>query len=177
MAKTMWDASTPPATQPTGFDAAAGYIGGDTPHVWTKSEWARLGQTAKLPVWVRSNPPSGTQGAAQGTADAFAALERLHAIGVPRGSTVALDLETAVSPVLVGAFHDVMRWAGFYVWVYGSRSTVFANPVCDGYWVADYTHVPHMAAGKNVRATQWTDGQVFDQSVVRWWQWRNRMWR
>ena len=48
MAKTMWDASTPPASVPGGpWDAAAGYIGGDTPHIWTVAEWRHLGGLAK----------------------------------------------------------------------------------------------------------------------------------
>jgi hypothetical protein len=174
----MWDASTPPQTLPTGYDAAAGYVGGDTPHVWTLAEWRNLGSLPKLPIWVRSNPPTGaTQAAAQGKADAFAALEQLYKIGCPRGYTVALDLETAVSGALVNAFGSVMRWAGFYVWVYGSKSTVFGNPGLDGYWVADYTGQPHFATGPDVRATQWTDGPAIDKSLVKWWSWRNRLWR
>ena len=178
MAKTMWDASTPPASPPAGYDAAAGYIGGDTPHVWTPGEWRRLGTLPKLPIWVRSNPPASAGAArAQAHSDAFAAIEQLYRIGARPGSTVALDLETAISPVYVGAFNDVMRWDGWHVWPYGSRSTVFSNPACAGYWIADYTGVPHMVAGAQVRATQWTDGALFDKSVVKWWSWRRRLWR
>ena len=69
-----------------------------------------------------------TPRAVNAVADAFAALERLYALRVPRGVTVALDLETAVDGGYVRTFHWVMRWAGFYVWVYGSASTVFGNP-------------------------------------------------
>ena len=172
MSKTMWDASTPPAVQPPGFDAAAGYIGGDTPHVWTRTEWDRLGKTPKLPIWVRSDPASST-----GRADALAALGQLQHIGAPPGCTVALDLETAIAPGFVTAFGIVMRFFGYHVWVYGSRSTVFSNPPLDGYWVADYTNIPHFAAGNGVRATQWEEGTIFDPSVIRYWQWRNRLWR
>lgn len=175
MARTMWDASTPPTPHPTGYDAAAGYIGGDTPHIWTLQEWRQLGSTAKLPIWVQDGPqPSHAE------AEAFTALERLYEIGCPRGSTVALDLETsatAATQAYVKTFHSVMQWAGFYVWVYGSRSTVFTNPPCDGYWVADYTGQPHFAAGPSVRATQWTSGPAVDKSVVKYWSWRNRLWR
>jgi hypothetical protein len=87
----MFDASTPPASAPPGYRAVAGYIGGDTPHVWTDAEWRRFGKLRKLPIWVRSNP---TQVDAE--ADAFAALERLFELNIPRGTTVAVDLETAV---------------------------------------------------------------------------------
>ena len=173
LSRAMWDASTPPPNNPPGFQAAAGYIGGNTPHVWTRAEWQRLGKLAKLPIWVRSNPTT----AGQGHAEAFVALEQLYAIGCPPGHAVALDLETAVDPAYVTAFGSVMRWAGFYVWVYGSRSSVFGNPHLDGYWVADYTGVPHFPAGPVVRACQWQAGPLIDRSVVKWWSWRNRLWR
>lgn len=175
--KTMWDASSPPATAPGGYDAAAGYIGGNTPHVWTVPEWKRLGGLPKLPIWVRSNPAGHT-----GHDDGFAALEQLYTIGCPRGSTIALDLETAIAQAYVISFNQVMTWAGFYVWVYGSRSTVFGNPACAGYWVADYTGQAHMVIGPAVRATQYAaevivPGGRVDQSVVRRWSWRWRLWR
>lgn len=173
MAKSMWDASTPPAIVPPGFDAAAGYIGGDTPHVWTRPEWERLGTLAKLPIWVRSDPHD----AAQATSDAIGALDRLYMIGARPGCTVALDLETAVNAAYVNAFHSRMAFFGYHVWVYGSRSAVFGNPPCDGYWVADFTGSPHFPAGKMVRACQWQAGAELDRSVVRYWQWRNRLWR
>jgi len=173
MSKSMWDASTPPPNVPPGFDAAAGYIGGDTPHVWTRDEWARLGKLPKLPIWVQSVPTT----AARAQAEAFVALEQLYHIGCPTGHAVALDLETAVDPAYVTAFGAVMRWAGFRTWVYGSRSTVFGNPALDGYWVADYTGAPHFPAGPTVRACQWQAGKLIDRSVIRWWQWRYRLWR
>jgi hypothetical protein len=172
MAKTMGDASTPnPALAP--FDAVAGYIGGDTPHVWTFAEWREFAAKPKLPIWVRSNPGPG----GQGTAEALAALGQLHRIGARPGCAVALDLETAVDPGYVNGFHSVLSFFGYLTWVYGSRSTVFGNPVCDGYWVADFTGQPHFPAGTAVRACQWKEGPAVDSSVVRWWQWRNRLWR
>ena len=172
MAKSMWDASTPPAVLPPGFDAAAGYIGGDTPHVWTGAEWMRLGSLPKLPIWVQSGPQ-----AVHAEAEAGAALRQLYRIGARPGCTVALDLETAVSAGYVNTFHSVLAFFGYHVWVYGSLATVFANPPADGYWVADFTGQPHFPAHPNVRACQWKAGGEVDQSVVRWWQWRNRLWR
>lgn len=180
MARSMWDASTPPAVPPAGFDAAAGYLGGDTPHIWTVAEWQRLDRLAKLPVWVRSVP--GRHPVAQAHADAFAALQRLYEITAPRGITVALDLEEAIDATYVQSFGNVMHWAGFYVWPYGSLDFIFRNPPLDGYWVADFTGQPHFAAGANVRATQWAEnvpaaGGTIDRSVVKWWSWRRRLWR
>ena len=169
--RSMWDAAFPPQHPPTGFDAAAGYIGGNTPHPWTLDEWKRLGKLPKLPIWVQSHPENGHP-----EAEAMTALHRLYQIGCPPGHAVALDLETAVHDGYVSSFHKVMKWAGFYVWVYGSKAFVMKNPQCDGYWVADYTGVAHGLPGA-VRAVQWTDGKVYDQSVVRYWSWRNRLWR
>ena len=103
----MFDASTPPSSAPSGYRAVAGYIGGDTPHIWTDAEWKRFGRLRKLPIWVRSNPS-----AVNAQADAFAALERLYQLRVPRGVTIALDLETAVDGGYVGTFHEVMPGPG-----------------------------------------------------------------
>ena len=91
----MFDASSPPASAPHGYRAVAGYIGGDTPHVWTDAEWRRFGSLRKLPIWVRSNPAQ-----VDAEADSFAALERLFELKIPRGTTVALDLETALAEAL-----------------------------------------------------------------------------
>ena len=175
MPKAMWDASTPPAVPPAGFDAAAGYIGGDTPHVWTLAEWQRLDRLPKLPIWVQSGPEAD-----HAIAEAGAAMRQLYRIGAHPGCTVALDLETSDTPAshgYINAFHSVMTFFGYYVWVYGSRSTVLGNPPCDGYWVADYTGSPHFPAGNAVRACQYVAGPELDRSVVRYWQWRRRLWR
>ena len=169
----MFDASQPPASAPPGYSAVAGYIGGDTPHVWTGAEWRRFGKLRKLPIWVRSNP---SQVNAEG--DAFGALERLFELRVPRGTTVAVDLETSVDGDYVRTFRRVMRWAGFYAWVYGSASTVFRNPPADGYWVADYAgRGPFMYRHKMVKATQYANGQHYDSSLVKFWQYYWRLWK
>jgi len=151
----------------------AGYLGGDTPHIWTDAEWKRFGSLRKLPIWVRSDP-----GAVNAEADAFAALEGLYGLRVSRGTTIALDLETAVDSGYVNTFHGVMRWAGFYVWVYGSASTVFGNPEADGYWVADYAgRGPFMYPHKMVKATQYVNGTNYDSSLVKFWQYYWRLWK
>jgi hypothetical protein len=169
----MFDASTPPSSAPHGYRAVAGYIGGDTPHVWTEAEWRRFAKLRKLPIWVRSNPAQ-----VHAEADSFAALERLYELKVPRGVTIALDLETSVDAGYVRTFHRVMRWAGFFVWVYGSASTVFRNPQCDGYWVADYAGKgPFMYQHKMVKATQYENGTHYDSSLVKHWQYSMRLWK
>src|SRR5258707_6133543 len=87
----MFDASVPPASAPAGYRAVAGYIGGDTPHVWTEAEWRRFAQLHQLPIWVRSNP---TQVDAQ--ADPFRAPQPLYPLRVPPRITVAIDLAAAL---------------------------------------------------------------------------------
>ncbi len=157
----MFDASVPPLVAPAGFQIAAGYIGGDTPHVWTAAEWERFKNLHRLPIYVRSN--SGTSG----TADAFEALHRLYVLGVPHDKRMALDLETRIAPAYVHEFNDVIQWADYRLWIYGSASTVFSNPPCNGYWVADYAGKgPFMYPHANVLATQWTDGPIYDSSLV-----------
>ena len=169
----MFDASVPPASAPVGYKAVAGYIGGDTPHVWTDAEWHRFSKLRKLPIWVRSDP-----GFVVPEDDAFAALQRLYDLKVPKGSTIAIDLETAVSFPYVHTFHGVMKWAGYYAWVYGSASTVFENPRADGYWVADYAGKgPFMYNHRWVKATQYEAGPNYDSSLVLYWQYSNRLWK
>jgi hypothetical protein len=92
--------------------------------------------------------------------------------------TIALDLETAVDFDYVRMFHRVMKWAGFFVWVYGSASTVFDNPHADGYWVADYAGKgPFMYPHTMVKATQYESGATYDSSLVKFWQYYWRLWK
>jgi hypothetical protein len=143
----------------------------------------------KLPIWVRSNPASAAEGAAEGQA----AVAAMQALGVPPairrvkrtwywpfrrvevvtpGNAVALDLETAVNPAYVEAFNAAVKAAGYVTWVYGSGDFVVQNPACAGYWCADYTQVQHHYPAADERATQyanslpWQNTQV-DLSVVR----------
>jgi hypothetical protein len=170
----MFDAAFPPKVAPAGYSVAAGYIGGDTPHVWTAAEWARFPKLHKLPIFTRSDP-----GKANAANDAFTALRQLYNIGAPRGIAVALDLEEAVDAGYVDAFQRAMNWAYYFVWCYGSASTVFRNPPANGYWVADYKagRAPYMYNHANVRATQYTDGTAYDSSLVAPWQYAYRLWK
>ena len=167
----MWDAANPPRTSPKGYQAAAGYIGGDTPHVWTVEEWERLGRLPKLPIYVRSNDGTDPH------EDAFQTLKRLYQIGCPPGSRIALDMETRVNANYVATFYRRVRFFGYRLWVYGSAVSVFRNPACNGYWVADFAdRGPFMYKDKRVRATQYQPGSTFDSSTLRRFQ-LHRMWR
>jgi len=103
------------------------YAGGDTPHPWSTAEIRAMPARYRWPCWVRSNPGqvSAVLDAAQ-----FTAWLKIH--GVPRGTSVILDLETAVNTGYVNAFNTALRAAGYKVAKYGSESAIWRNPRTDG---------------------------------------------
>lgn len=157
----MWDASTPNFEPPKWLKAVSGYIGGDTPHIWTPQEWAKFGDIKKLPIWVVSDPASVT---AWDTA--WSILQTLYRLGVPKLSPVVLDLETAVDPAFVLAVYRIIHDFGYLLWIYGSQGFVFRNPVCDGYWVATLDGIAQPFPHPGVKATQYVDRGEEDTSLV-----------
>jgi len=156
-----WDAAFPP-TSPPKWEAVAGYIGGNTPHVWTDQEWARQPARWRLPIFVRSHDGDPL-------ADAHASIVWLVSHKVPRGVTLALDYETRVDATYLAVFDRAVTDAGWRVMVYGSRDFVLRNPKpSGGYWVADYTGSPHLYPGS--AATQWSGsgpfGGAYDPNLV-----------
>jgi hypothetical protein len=166
----MFDAAHPPTHMPDGYSIAAGYLGGNTPaeHVWTDEEWALFKGIKKLPIFIPRfalNPIPANQ---TGTEDGETVGNELARLNVPVTNAVALDMETTVSVEYVDAFRAVLQARGYnYLWVYGSADTVFGNPVCSGYWVADFTGEPFMYDHPDVRATQYMAGAVIDSSTVK----------
>lgn len=168
----MFDAAFPPATAPQGFDAVAGYVGGDTLHVWTPQEWARFARLGKLPIWTRSNPSQ-----ADPYADAVAFDRALQALGVPAGAPVALDKETTSDPVYLRHFALGLSVARYELLVqYESLSAYNAAQgaglaVSSEFWVADWTGQPHMLP-KPVYILQWASAGMlatnYDASLIRW---------
>jgi hypothetical protein len=168
---------------PGGATAVQGYIGErspintPTPHKWARADWAGFAGVRKYPMFVGS-PAVGAHGDPWVEADEC--IEALFDVGARRGCVVGLDMETAVDSAYVLGFWHVLAWAGYPLWVYGSAATVFSNPACDGYDVADWTGVPHLYPRKFVRATQYAgssqSGGPWDLRVIRWWQWRHRLW-
>lgn len=159
MTRTMYDISSPEASGQPSADVAAGYIGGDTPHVWSKAEWDEQPPRLRLPIWVRSNP-----GSFDPVNDANNCVAKLHELGVPQGCTVALDFEIAVNSTFVKRFDNVLLVAGYRVLLYGSESSVFGNVrPSAGYWTANWNGVPHIDAG--AEATQYINGN-YDHSLI-----------
>jgi hypothetical protein len=147
-------------------DVAGGYIGGRAEHVWSAAQWRAQSARYRLPIWVFD---FGQHGDVQ----AREALKQLAAIGCPDHVTVALDMETGQDPIQVDQWGKVMHGAHFLTMVYGSTSTLFANPPRSGYWVADPRDHAHLYEHPLVLATQWAldtkddNGQSCDRSVIR----------
>jgi hypothetical protein len=165
----MEDASNPNALKNvSGAAIVAGYIGGDTPHVWSDDDWHRseFNSKKKIPIFVRSNDV----GTAGGRSDGFLALEQLYHLGVPHHTIVVYDRETNTDIEATRAFNSVLIWGSYRPVPYGSKDNLFAHPAPYGYWVADYTNKPHIYDHPGVEITQWTDaGPDFDLSEVKFW--------
>lgn len=157
----FYDAAYPPKSPPVA-DGVCIYLGGDTPHVWSKAEIqnALKGVTYILPIWVRSNPPG--PGASVDVADC---VKQLQAVGAPKGCLVAWDMETSVSASYILAVYTLLKAAGYVLIVYGSQSVVMGNQVPDGlYWGADWTSVQHLARGDEI--TQYANLGAYDEDLA-----------
>jgi hypothetical protein len=147
----------PPGKEPH-TDGVAFYLGfpGTTPHIWTREEIHRQPARFRLPIFVRADPAN-----ADANADVAHAVAALDALGAPRGTLVAWDVETAEAPSYVHQVVYLMTRAGWPVILYGSKPTVFANHTPDGlYWAADWTNTPHLTRGS--RMTQFASFAAFD---------------
>lgn len=142
------DASDPDFALPG--DVACGYVGGDTPHVWTEAQWRK--QTAKylLPIYV---PFRGGNPKLQGVQCA----DTLRAAGVPEHVLYAVDAELLWQGDASGinAFCDVTAERHNGALIYAQLSLIFSLPPRSGYWVANPTGVPHMYEHPFVKGTQW----------------------
>ena len=167
--RAMIDAAYPESVIAFGvprIDALAGYIGGNTPNPWTMAEWQKLtdlsGARFWLPIFTRSIGGDPAK-------DAAFCVNWMDANGMPKGATLALDLETRVDANYVRTFDAVIVLSGRKLMIYGSRSYVLQNPKpSGGYWVADYTGGPHLYP--NSAATQWAGsgkfGGAYDPNIV-----------
>lgn len=161
----MGDAAYANDLDGTNFDAVAGYlVSPNAFHSWSESDWDKV-PGPKLPVFVANNGPKN------GRNDGRAIVQQLRDLKVPSGKLVVVDLEESVDKTYVERLYSVVHdQAGYRVWVYGSASTVFQNPPCNGYWVADYVGAtPFMYNHRQVRSTQWERGSLYDTSAVLKW--------
>lgn len=156
----MGDWAEPGANAITGVDVVGFYIGGtDATHIWTAAEIKAQTVALMLPIWVYDAARPGTT---NGTSDGNAAIAALHALGVPRGVRVVVDMEATVDAAYVAAFRTVVAAAGYWLTIYGSADFVFGNfPGAGpggGFWAADWTGAAHQYNHVGVWATQYAVG-------------------
>ncbi|HEY1699176.1 MAG TPA: peptidoglycan-binding domain-containing protein [Trebonia sp.] len=155
----FYDAAYPPA-KPPATDGVCIYIGGDTPHVWTRAEVDDQPARYRLPVYVRSDPAR-----ADAASDVAAAVRQLDAIGAPKRTLVAWDVETAADAAYMSAVWYALQNAGWQLIDYGSQDTVHGNDCPDGYyWGAAWTGAEHLAVGDVM--TQYATFTDYDLSAA-----------
>jgi hypothetical protein len=170
MARWMYDASTPPSDPPK-WHVAGGYIGGNTPHVWTPEEWDDQPASCRLPIFTGAG---SVNDGGEGSKAASDALHALRDLAVPTGSLVALDMETDVLVDYVLEFDYSLRLSGYHCVVYGSADSIRDYPTEVPYlWVADWSDSLMEAVdeiGQRIIAVQLRSadqlGKPYDFSVI-----------
>lgn len=160
-----FDASTPPTQPFPGTEIVCGYIGGDTPHVWTAEEWNRAshnGSLRLLPIYVVSNT-SGKDPGVEARKAASAAIS----LGWSRhiGRLIALDSETSTDTRFIQAFGGALIRDGFHGLDYRSISILIANPSGLPEWAADYS-LPPMPSSPNQHGFQYAADIPFEATKV-----------
>lgn len=165
----MADASVPPASRPRLY-AIAGYIGGDTPEVWTHYDWAGQPAPFRLPIFTAANREDIACAAGE---DAWEIMAALSALGVPTRFTVAVDIETRIYGTYLQALSAYL--APRPLLTYGSLSTLLhCPPTSGGRWAAKWgqgiTPAVESIGQHDIRAFQWADaemlGRDYDLSVI-----------
>jgi len=145
------DSSTPQPAQYKGKKVWGVYVGGATPHVWTKEEVAELGAhgvEGVIPIVV---PPQDTPWWDEnfGYATLEALVREAMAWGLPEGSPLCLDVEEAQAAAILknGSAADVMHaWAvatrvhNYRTWTYANRDFL-ANDHWALRWLAEWPEV------------------------------------
>ena len=157
MIRHAYDASTPPSKPLTGCQAALGYIGGNTPHVWTPDEWNAATANGRLrcgPIWVAApNISVYTQ--------ARDAVAKLHLFGwkadrFPHKCMLFLDSETSRNVTFIQEFANELWADGFVTGDYRSLEALTAAPSGLPEWVAHW----------NVPPGPFTDRQIMFQYMA-----------
>jgi hypothetical protein len=145
-----FDASTDiPASAPAGFDAVFGYVGGDTPHVWTREQWARFEHLRQFPIWVDDVETTDPAIQAAKCVTAVKSLGWSH----DRTRIVWLDVETKVNPAWVNEFGGQLYREGYFYGVYGAAD--FASKTgAPHLWVANGSVNPELSSLQVVLAYQ-----------------------
>lgn len=165
----MYDASDPHFKRPPLY-AVGGYVGGDTPYVWTRQDWNDSGSSLRNPIFTASNR-ADTVSAAESDGQAF--RDALARLGVPHGVTVSVDIETAIYDNYLDELNEQM--AGYRLMTYGSVSTLVQNmKTSGGWWGAQWTDnietgIAAIESGQ-FKALQWASATMlnkpYDLSVI-----------
>ena len=123
-----FDASRPPASAPAGVQAVLGYLGGNTPHVWTLEEWRRFGHLRQAGLWTVDFRQAGRP---QGVAAAQAARALGWYAHARHRRVIWFDAETIVQVDVMAAACEGAAELGYLPGIYGSQSTVVAYEVLD----------------------------------------------
>lgn len=166
----MFDASTPPQTAPPGCHAVMGYLGGNTPHIWTPAEWRRFEHLPQVPVYV----PDFTATASTQAAYAVNLMLMLGwARDQPASRILVFDFETAVNPEFYDSLAQTTLANGFTPVCYGSMSTVLRNAAVD-VLAADWGVLPVIPHEQTMHGIQDQanvpyEGTSVDYSVIDGW--------
>lgn len=165
----MYDASRPPVIPPRLY-CVAGYIGGNTPHVWTLEEWRSQPSPYRMPIFTASDREDSNTAA---MIDAATISSQLVALGVPPGKTVTVDIETRVYVNYLDELNE--RITNWLLMAYGSLSTLVQNiKPRGGWWGAHWTDNINTAIqaveSHEFLALQWADdvmlNKPYDLSVI-----------
>jgi hypothetical protein len=163
----MFDASMPPNVPYPGCGAVAGYIGGNTPHVWSAAEWNRAndgGRLAQLPIWVGFGEVSPVEHAQQ----AAAAAVRLGWVPhhSPAWRAIVADVETVSETGWLEAFGGELRQQGFLCWPYMSLSVLPSDPPGYTVWLAKWDGIADVPPLHDVIAHQYAHDLPYQGTSV-----------
>jgi hypothetical protein len=133
----VFDASIPPDQPYPNCHGVAGYIGGNTPHVWAAREWNAAsdnGRLPMLPIWVgfgESDPADHAHLAAQQAVRLGWAAH--HS---PSWRAIVLDVENVSERAWIESFGAALRGLGFLCWPYMSAAVLPSDPPGYTVWMA-----------------------------------------
>src|SRR5258708_5510511 len=164
-----FDASIPPGKPLPGADAAFGYIGGMTPHVWTLQEWLDAtsnGALRCLPIWVAdfsATPGAQAQKAAEAAVDLGWLAHADQHQSVLRA--IVLDSEVSENTLFIRDFAESLLQQGFITVDYRSLAALQAAPSGLTEWVAHW-NVPPGPFTKLQVAFQYKADVPFDNTQI-----------
>jgi hypothetical protein len=137
MSERIYDASIPPGKPYPGCSGVAGYLGGNTPHVWTAAEWnaaSNNGRLPMLPIWVGFGEADPAEHAEQAATAARALGWAPH--HTPWWRAIVADVEAVSERAWLEAFGHQLQHEGFLCWPYMSATALPSDPPTYSVWLA-----------------------------------------